>query len=111
MRLDDGEGFGLRPEVTAEKCDQGGPTGLMTGANSCAIVTMAVLIEQHQVAPVRIPLLFFAAVVLAVSYVVARLVADLATAFLVAIGLDALPARRGLSWVVRMRSRVRPWRS
>jgi Mechanosensitive ion channel, conserved TM helix len=47
-----------------------------------------------------IPLLFFAAVVLAVSYVVARLVADLATALLAAIGVDALPARLGLSRVV-----------
>jgi len=47
-----------------------------------------------------IPLLFFAAVVLAVSYVVARLVADLATAFLAAIGVDALPARLGLTRVV-----------
>jgi hypothetical protein len=47
-----------------------------------------------------IPLLFFAAVVLAVSYVVARLVADLATAFLAAIGIDGLPARLGLSRVV-----------
>jgi hypothetical protein len=47
-----------------------------------------------------IPQLFFAAVVLAVAYVVARLVADLATAFLAAIGLDTLPARLGLSRVV-----------
>ena len=47
-----------------------------------------------------IPLLFFAAVVLAISYVVARLVADLATAFLAAIGIDALPARLGLSRMV-----------
>jgi hypothetical protein len=47
-----------------------------------------------------IPLLFFAAVVLVVSYVVARLVADLATAFLAAIGVDTLPARLGLSRVV-----------
>jgi hypothetical protein len=47
-----------------------------------------------------IPLLFFAAVVLGVSYVVARLVADLATAFLAAIGVDTLPARLGMSRVV-----------
>jgi hypothetical protein len=47
-----------------------------------------------------IPLLFFAAVVLAVSYVVARLVADLATAFLAALGVDTLPARLGLSRMV-----------
>ena len=47
-----------------------------------------------------VPLLFFAAVVLAISYVVARLVADLATAALAALGADALPARLGLSRVV-----------
>jgi hypothetical protein len=47
-----------------------------------------------------IPLLFFAGVVLAVAYVVARLVADLVTAFLTAIGFDTLPARLGLSAVV-----------
>ena len=47
-----------------------------------------------------IPLLFFAAVVLAISYVVARLVADLATAFLAALGIDTLPARLGLSRMV-----------
>ena len=47
-----------------------------------------------------VPLLFFAAVVLAISYVVARLVADLATAFLAALGVDALPARLGLSRMV-----------
>ena len=45
-----------------------------------------------------IPLLFFAAVVLGVSYVVARLVADLATAFLAAIGIDT--CRRGWGWAV-----------
>src|SRR5262249_48670719 len=55
-----------------------------------------------------IPLLFFAAVVLAVSYVVARLVADLATAFLAAIGVDALPARLGLSRVVPAEAGGRP---
>jgi len=55
-----------------------------------------------------IPLLFFAAVVLAVSYVVARLVADLATAFLAAIGIDGLPARLGLSRVVEAEDTQRP---
>ncbi len=55
-----------------------------------------------------VPLLFFAAVVLAISYVVARLVADLATAFLAALGADALPARLGLSRVVPAEGEGRP---
>ena len=55
-----------------------------------------------------VPLLFFAAVVLAISYVVARLVADLATAALAALGADALPARLGLSRVVPAEGEGRP---
>ena len=34
--------------------DQGGPAGLMTGANTRTVVTVKVFIEQQQVAPVRI---------------------------------------------------------
>jgi hypothetical protein len=55
-----------------------------------------------------VPLLFFAGVVLAISYVVARLVADLATAALAALGVDELPARLGLARMAPAAGEGRP---
>src|SRR6266540_7303137 len=36
--------------------DQAGPAGLMAGTNATAVVTVEVLVEQDQIAPVRIGL-------------------------------------------------------
>jgi hypothetical protein len=34
--------------------DEGGPAGLMTGAQACAVVTVKIFVEQDQVAPMLV---------------------------------------------------------
>ena len=41
-------------DVGQDARDQGGPAGLMAGADSPAVVPVEVFVEQHQVAPVGI---------------------------------------------------------